>query len=102
MINWRAAAGVPADEAWPGVAHAAERSLWNARVFPAVREGARFRDWLWMYAPESASAAELHAFRWADRYSAAEIALLTDQAAFHQRRAEIRRSLPVSRQRMLP
>jgi hypothetical protein len=44
----------------------------------------------------------LHAFRWADRYSAAEIALLTDQAAFHQRRAEIRRSLPVSRQRMLP
>ena len=51
---------------------------------------------------ESASAAELRAFRRADRYSAAEIALLTDQAAFHQRRAEIWRSLSVSRQRMLP
>jgi hypothetical protein len=43
----------------------------------------------------------LRAYRWADRYSAAEIALLTDQAAFHQRRAEIWKSLSVSRQGML-
>jgi hypothetical protein len=42
-----------------------------------------------MYAPESASAAELRAFRRAGRYSSAEIALLTDPAAFHRRRAEI-------------
>jgi hypothetical protein len=46
-----------------------------------------------MYAPESAGEGELRAFRSADRYSAAEIALLTGQAAFHQRRAEIWRSL---------
>jgi hypothetical protein len=46
-----------------------------------------------MYAPETASAAELRAFRAAARYSAAEIALLTEQAAFHRRRAEIWRSL---------
>ena len=25
------------DEVWPGVEHPAERSLWNARVFPAAR-----------------------------------------------------------------
>jgi fucokinase len=93
LVKWLAAVGVPPDEVWPGVEHLAERSLWNARVFPAERKASGFRRWLWMYAPESASAAELRAFRWADRYSAAEIALLTDQAAFHRRRASIWRSL---------
>jgi hypothetical protein len=102
LSSWVAATGVHPNEVWHGVEHAAERSLWTARVFPAEREASGFRRWLWMYAPESASAAELRAYRWADRYSAAEIALLTDQAAFHQRRAEIWRSLCGSRQRMLP
>ncbi len=102
LASWLAAAGVPPDEVWPGVEHLAERSLWNARVFPAERKASGFRRWLWMYAPESASAAELRAYRLAGRYSAAEIALLTDQAAFHRRRAEIWRSLFVSRQGMLP
>jgi hypothetical protein len=93
LLSWLAAAGVQPDEVWPAVEQPAERSLWNARVFPAVREASAFRNWLWLYAPESASAAELRAFRSADRYSAAEVALLTDQAAFHRRRAEIWRSL---------
>ena len=93
LANWLAATGIHADEVWSGVEDPAERSLWTARVFPAVREASGFRDWLWLYAPESASAAELRAFRLADRYSAAEVALLTDQVAFHQRRAEIWRSL---------
>ncbi|MGD0500926.1 MAG: L-fucokinase [Bryobacteraceae bacterium] len=93
LLSWLAAAGIDPDEVWPGVEDPAKRSLWNARVSSAVREASGFRHWLWMYAPESASAAELRAFRSADRYSAAEIALLTDQAAFHRRRAEIWRSL---------
>jgi fucokinase len=87
LLDWLAAAGVPPDEVWPGVDQPAERSLWNARVFPAGREASGFRSWLWMFAPESASAAQLRAFRLADRYSAAEVALLTDQDAFHRRRA---------------
>jgi hypothetical protein len=93
LASWLAAVGVHPDEVWPGVEDPAERSLWNARVFPAVLEASGFRRWLWFYAPESASTAELRAFRMADRYSAAEVALLTDQAAFHQRRAEIWKSL---------
>jgi fucokinase len=93
ILSWLAAAGLDPDEAWPGVASAAERSLWNARVFPAVRAASGFTRWLWMYAPEQASAAELGAFREVDRYSAAEMALLTDQAAFHRRRVEIWRSI---------
>ena len=97
LLSWLAAAGVQPDEVWPGVEDPAQRSLWNARVFPAVRDASGFRHWLWMYQPESASAAELRAFRSAERYSAAEIALLTDQAAFHRRRAEIWRSLSTQR-----
>jgi hypothetical protein len=93
LLSWLAEAGIQPNEVWPEVEQAAERSLWNARVFPAVREASAFRNWLWLYAPESASAAELRAFRSADRYSAAEVALFTDQAAFHRRRTEIWRSL---------
>ena len=95
LLNWLAAAGVDPDEVWPGVENPAERSLWNARVFPAERQAAEFRRWLWFYKPESASAGELRAFRQADRYSAAEVALLTDQAAFHLRRVSIWKSLCV-------
>jgi hypothetical protein len=43
-----------------------------------------------MYAPETAGAAEKRAFLAAERYSAAEIAVLADQDAFHRRRIEIR------------
>jgi fucokinase len=93
LLSWLGAAGVQPDEVWSGVEHPAERSLWNARIFPAERKASGFRRWLWLYAPESASVAELRAFHLADRYSAAEVALLTDQAAFHRRRAEIWRSL---------
>jgi fucokinase len=93
LLKWLEAADIPPDEVWPGVEDPGERSLWNARVFPAVREASGFRDWLWMYAPGSASAAELRAFRQAGRYSAAEIALLADRAAFHRRRAGIWKSL---------
>ena len=42
-----------------------------------------------MYAPQTASAADKRAFLAADRYSAAEIALLADQAEFHLRRIGI-------------
>jgi hypothetical protein len=47
-----------------------------------------------MYAPESATVEQLLAFRTADRYSAAEIAVLADQQAFHSRRLEIWKRRP--------
>ena len=92
LAEWLAAADAGEDEIWPDVATETERTLWNARVFPAVPESGDYRRWLWMYAPETASAEERNAFRQASRYSAAEIALLTDQDAFHSRRIEIWKS----------
>jgi len=90
LLEWIALVGITPDEVWPGHQDAAERSLWNARVFPAERAASGYRRWLWMYQPETAGAAEKRAFISAERYSAVEIAVLADQEAFHQRRIEIR------------
>jgi fucokinase len=92
LLAWLAFAGVAPDEVWRDTPDAADRSLWNASVFVAVQHPEQFRDWLWMYAPEGATATQLAAYRAAKRYSAAEIALLTDQDAFHARRAELWRA----------
>ena len=89
LLGWRRAAGSETAEAWPGIEDPRQRSLWNARVFPAVNGEADYRDWLWMYSPESAGEDALSAFRAAERYSAADIALFADQAAFHERRIKI-------------
>jgi fucokinase len=92
LLDWLRGAGLDAADVWPDSTGAADRILWNARIFPALPKAAAFRSWLWMCAPESASAAQVQAFRAADRYSAAEIALLANQAAFHSRRLEIWKS----------
>jgi fucokinase len=90
LLDWISAVGATPDEIWPDGQDPAERSLWNARVFPAEQAASGFRRWLWMYAPETAGAAEKRAFLSAGRYSAAEIAVLADQDAFHRRRIVIR------------
>ena len=89
LLEWVSAVGIAPDEVWPDRQDPAERSLWNARVFPAEQAAGGFRRWLWMYQPETASAADKCAFLSAERYSAAEIAVLADQEAFHQRRIAI-------------
>lgn len=89
LADWLKTAHLTDDVVWPDPRDAAERSLWTARVFPAESSAGDYRRWLWMYTPEAATAEELQAWRGIDRYSAAEIALLADQAAFHSRRLEI-------------
>jgi fucokinase len=86
LLEWLSAVGTAPEEVWTGQ----ERSLWNARVFPAEQAPGGYRRWLWMYAPETASEEETRAFLSADRYSAAEMAVLADQEAFHARRIEMR------------
>ena len=88
LPDWIAAVGVDADDIWPDGPD--ERSLWNARVFPAENAAEGFRNWLWMWTPEMATAEQKQKYRAAGRYSAAEIAVLADQEAFHARRHAIR------------
>jgi fucokinase len=69
---------------WMG--DAAGPSLWEARAFPAEKEPQAFRRWLWIFDLEHATPEQKRAFLTADRYSAAEIALVADQEKFHSRR----------------
>jgi len=78
LLRWMEAVGLSPD--------ATTDSLWNARVFPAVKNHQEFRNWLWMVEPGKATPEQKQAFRAADRYSAAEIAVMTDQSAFYMRR----------------
>ena len=86
LAAWLEAVGAKAEEVWSTDIPPAKRSLWDARVFPAVGSPHAYRDWLWLFNPATAAAAEKEAFLRADRYSVAEIALLADMNAFYSRR----------------
>ena len=90
LAEWLAKAGASPGDAWaPDVPHE-DRSLWNARLFPAEEEHAAYRRWLWMFDPARATNEQKAAWIAAERYGCAEIALLADQEAFYERRAKIR------------
>jgi len=80
----------PADAANPAETAGQERTLWEARLFPAEADAGDCRAWLWLADPAGASPEQRAAWRQADRYSLSEIANLADHAAFHARRRQIR------------
>jgi fucokinase len=88
LLEWISAARIDPDQVWRDAPDASLRTLWNARVFPAEKSAGGYRRWLWMYAPDKATSAQRREYRAADRYSAAEIARVADQPAFHSRRLE--------------
>ncbi|MGA3042259.1 MAG: L-fucokinase [Bryobacteraceae bacterium] len=92
LVEWLRAAGAPISTIWDEEIPPAERTLWNARLFPAEQECGAFRRWLWMFDMARATPEQKLGFPSADRYSSAEIAVLSDQAAFHARRATLRAS----------
>jgi len=102
LPRWMEMAGVSDSDLWPQSISDAERTLWNARVFPVepISEGEKepYRRWLWFFDPGNATEDDRQRFRAADRYSAAEIATRVNQQAFYERRSatraeEIERSL---------
>ena len=90
LAEWLLAAGAPVSGVWDDETPDAERTLWNARMFPAEREHGAFRQWLWMFDVASATPEQKLAFRSADRYSSAEIAVRADHATFYARRTALR------------
>ena len=98
LLEWLALAGLNPAHVWDASIPESQRSLWDARVFPAESGGTDFHRWLWMLDPAQATPEQRQALVAADRHSVAEMALLADQGAFYQRRAqhraeEIRHSL---------
>jgi galactokinase/mevalonate kinase-like predicted kinase len=88
--RWLEAAGLEADDVWEVGMGPDRPTVWNARLFPAVRDPKAFRDFLWMFGPEEASPVQRLALINADRYSLAEISSLANQKVFFHRRARIR------------
>ena len=58
LVQWLAAVGAKAEDIWADDIPPAKRSLWDARVFPAVDSPQGYRDWLWMFDPATATAAQ--------------------------------------------
>ncbi|MDT8300433.1 MAG: L-fucokinase [Sedimentisphaerales bacterium] len=90
VLDWLEFAGAESEDIWDIDIPIEHRSLWNARIFPAVIKHSLYRQWLWLFNPAEADSENFHTWRVADRYSSAEIATLTDQKAFYQRRNLIR------------
>jgi hypothetical protein len=86
MLRWLAKVGAKPADIWDRGVPADRRSLWDARVFPAETKRNAYRRWLWLFDPAQASPEQKRAFLSADRFSAAEIAVLADPRDFFARR----------------
>jgi fucokinase len=76
LTEWLKSAGISHAEIWSTDTPEDQRTLWNARVFPAEKDPGAFRQWLWMLDADHARDEQKRVFLSADRYSSAEIALL--------------------------
>ncbi len=89
LDRWLEAVQSGPDLLWSDDLVPEQRTLWHARLFPALRRHSQFQDWLWMLDPRQASDEQREAWRLADRYSLADIATLACVEAFHERRRSI-------------
>ncbi len=86
MDDWMVSMDVDPVSIWDAGVPPEERTLWTARLFPAIVEPASWDSWVWMVDPAAASTAEKAVWREAQRFSCAEIAELAEQESFHERR----------------
>jgi galactokinase/mevalonate kinase-like predicted kinase len=93
LLTWLADVGVEQDQVWDDAVASNDRTIWNAKLFPAVPEHGQYRRWLWMFDPDSASETQRQAWRSAPRYSLEQILALADHKGFYERRSLIRAEL---------
>jgi fucokinase len=87
LLEWLKLAGARPEDAWDA---GASHEVWNARIFPAVKNHSEYRHWLWMLDVTNASGQQLAGWRAADRYSLEQILALADHNEFYERRSKIR------------
>jgi len=93
VFEWLKAVGAEPQDVWDASLPVEQRSIWNARMFPAARTHSEYKRWLWMFDPVSASTADVRAWRKADRYNLEQILMLADRNDFYTRRSRIRANL---------
>ena len=89
LTEWLRKEGLSPTDVWDASLPESERTLWNARIFPAEKDPAGWTRWRWMADIDNATPAEKQNLARADRYSSQEIAVLVDQEEFLRRRAVI-------------
>lgn len=90
LSAWLAEVGAGQDEVWSADVEARDRTIWNARLFPAASAPDGYRQWLWMLDPDGAPENRRQAWRSAQRYSLEQILALANHKGFYERRACIR------------
>ncbi len=90
LLTWLKTVGAAAEDVWSVGTPAKNRTIWNARLFPAVTRHTGYRQWLWMFDPARASEGQRQAWRSAPRYSLEQILALADHKGFYERRSAIR------------
>ena len=90
VMEWIEAMDADPADIWKVEDPAEERTVWNGRFFPFVREKAAYRNWLFLLEPRKASRTQKSAWHFAERWSLAEAAVQTDLDSFHSRRWAIR------------
>ncbi|MFC1604479.1 L-fucokinase [Planctomycetota bacterium] len=93
MFEWLNAVGAGPEDLWDVDMPAGKRSIWNARLFPAVKNHTQYKQWLWMLDPAGACDEDFKAWQKVDRYNLEEILSLANHSDFYKRRNEIRAKL---------
>lgn len=93
LSAWLTEVGAGQEEVWDRRVATKDRTIWNARLFPAVVEHRQYRHWLWMFDPANASTSQRQAWRSARRYSLEQVLALADHQGFYERRSRIRAQL---------
>ncbi len=93
IFEWLKAIEAGPEEIWDPDISESDRSIWNAKVFPAVQTRAEYKEWLWMFDPAGATREQARAWREADKYNLKQILALADHSGFYQRRDQIRATI---------
>jgi fucokinase len=93
VLEWLEAVRAKPKDVWDAKIPARQRSVWNARLFPAVKAHNEYRRWLWMLDVAGATDKDAEAWQAADRYSPEEILALTNHRQFYERRKRIRANI---------
>ncbi len=92
LADWLASVGAEAADVWDGRTPAAERTIWNARLFPEGTPSSYAR-WQWVLHPELATDEQKAEWLAARHGSMAEMTSHTNRQAFHLRRTAIRSAI---------
>jgi fucokinase len=89
-LAWIRSMGATAEDLWEEGLPPEERSFWNARIFPAVKESQEYKDWLWLFDPQKATPKNKHAWHIRQKFSFQDMSHLVDQDEFYTRRVSHR------------